>query len=603
MANDVQFVDGLPKTEDDVVNSSTLPDSTKFGGMQFRREIVIEIRDYKSRVATYITNDFEIEFSIFKTIDHVKEDDMGGIKVYGLTKERIRSFQESGGEVTIYAGYTYGNQEVVPVFWGYISRLWGTIGRNTTILNIECSANMIDHTFSGTGMSVGGSGVYSFGTYLERVGLDYGYPNVYFDFRSVPKEDLQVVKDFVSGFPFMPPVIGTSQVMFEALETMFGIVVTKKTETSGIRGLNIVFTSKTVDVVKDITNKGYNRVDDAVNKNIENFKLLYEADVNVNTATVLDRYRGLISSSIEYKVVDARADLELGEHETETLESQGKRAKTLAEWVEKEEEARKKAEAKGKEYTPKDPPKSLSKKKVNRKYNKVTALFNPKVLPQSLVIVYDSFEERYSVYRVRSMQIECNNKSGRWIMNLNCEDSRNIALTPEQEEALRKIEEQQAVAEQQAQQPQQPQPVANLKGAGSTRRDQAMRYFMSKGWTKEQSAGIVANLMAESHSYLDHTALGDKGTAYGIAQWRGSRQTTFARVFGKSIKQSSFEEQLAYVDWELRNDYVSVGNRLRNSSTASSATAIITRYYEIPADIPLRISERVPVAEAIVKLY
>lgn len=585
-------------TPSNTTNDTGLPPTAKIGNLQFGRDIQVEIKNYSTRQSTIIPNNFEIEFSLFKTLDHVKEDDMGTVKVYGLTKERIKSFQEEGGEIIIHAGYSHGNPEIPAVFWGHITRLWGTIENNTTVLNIECSANMIDHTFSGTGFSAEGKNGYPFGIFLERVGLDYGYPNVYFDFRSVSKEDLNTVQDFITGFPFSPPVIGTSQTMFEAINTIFGITLTKKTEESGVRGLDVVFTPKAVDVIKEINKKGYRRVDDAVSKNIASFKTIYEADTTSNNAVILDRYKGLISSSIEYKVVDARADLELGEHESETLESQGKRSKTLSEWVEKEEEARKKAESKGKEYKPKDPPKSLSKKKVNRRYNKVTALFNPEVLPQSLVVVYDSFEEQYSVFRVRSMRINCNNKSGNWLMNLDCEDSRNIALTPEQEEALMKLEQEQEAIQAPIQATTEQAPLT-----GSSRRDTIMRFFMSKGWTKNQAAGITANLQIESTTAFSHTIYGDSGSAYGLAQWHSPRRADFARVYGRPLIGSSFQQQLEFIHWELNNTHASAGRKLRASTSPYQAGAIVSEFYEIPRAVEKEKRVRGNLAEAIAKAY
>ncbi len=48
------------------------------------------------------------------------------------------------------------------------------------------------------------------------------------------------------------------------------------------------------------------------------------------------------------------------------------------------------------------------------------------------------------------------------------------------------------------------------------RERQAFDFFKSKGWSAEQSAGIVANIKAES-SFNEH-ASGDGGMAYGLAQ-------------------------------------------------------------------------------------
>ena len=120
-------------------------------------------------------------------------------------------------------------------------------------------------------------------------------------------------------------------------------------------------------------------------------------------------------------------------------------------------------------------------------------------------------------------------------------------------------------------------------GGGEGRADpgserEAMDFFMSRGWTKEQSAGIVGNLIAESN--LKTNIKGDGGKAYGIAQWHPDRQERFRRVYGKDIRESSFKEQLAFVDWELNNDERRAGNLLRMSTDAGHAAAIVDQYYE-----------------------
>lgn len=108
--------------------------------------------------------------------------------------------------------------------------------------------------------------------------------------------------------------------------------------------------------------------------------------------------------------------------------------------------------------------------------------------------------------------------------------------------------------------------------------EEAQAFFESKGWSKEQAAGIVGNLVVESGLKTD--AVGDGGDAYGIAQWHPDRQAKFNRQFGKDIRQSSFQEQLEFVNWELNNDEKAAGNRLRNASSAEDAAAIVDQYYE-----------------------
>lgn len=66
---------------------------------------------------------------------------------------------------------------------------------------------------------------------------------------------------------------------------------------------------------------------------------------------------------------------------------------------------------------------------------------------------------------------------------------------------------------------------------------QAMGFFMHQGWSGAQSAGLAANLLAESN--FDPTAVGDNGKAYGIGQWHGDRQALFAKVFHHDIQHST----------------------------------------------------------------
>lgn len=109
----------------------------------------------------------------------------------------------------------------------------------------------------------------------------------------------------------------------------------------------------------------------------------------------------------------------------------------------------------------------------------------------------------------------------------------------------------------------------------------AMAYFQSLGWTQAQAAGIVANLWSESK--MDPTAVGDGGKAFGIAQWHPDRQANFAKWAGKDIRQSSIEEQLAFVHWEMTQGAERrAGALLRATTNAQQAGAVVSRYYERP---------------------
>ena len=80
----------------------------------------------------------------------------------------------------------------------------------------------------------------------------------------------------------------------------------------------------------------------------------------------------------------------------------------------------------------------------------------------------------------------------------------------------------------------------------------ALQYFTSQGWTQAQAAGIVANLTQESglNPKAFNGAGGGQG-AQGVAQWRGNRLTNFQTFAGHPMNQSTLEEQLAFVNYEL----------------------------------------------------
>lgn len=124
-------------------------------------------------------------------------------------------------------------------------------------------------------------------------------------------------------------------------------------------------------------------------------------------------------------------------------------------------------------------------------------------------------------------------------------------------------------------------PLIGKRDAGQ-RESQAMRYFQAQGWSAAQSAGIVANLKRESA--FNAQAVGDSGKAFGIAQWHQDRQDEFKKAFGKDIRNASFEEQLAFVQYELKQGKEkAAGDRLRNARSAQGAGAIVSQYYERPA--------------------
>lgn len=118
----------------------------------------------------------------------------------------------------------------------------------------------------------------------------------------------------------------------------------------------------------------------------------------------------------------------------------------------------------------------------------------------------------------------------------------------------------------------------------SQRHKAAVNFFTSKGYPRHIAIGLVANLMVESGNFSDDVISGkrrgDGGKAFGIAQWHPDRQALFQKAFGKSIEGSTFQEQLEFIDWELKNSEKAKAKLIFQTTTAAEAAAAIDEHYE-----------------------
>lgn len=122
----------------------------------------------------------------------------------------------------------------------------------------------------------------------------------------------------------------------------------------------------------------------------------------------------------------------------------------------------------------------------------------------------------------------------------------------------------------------------------------AKSYFVTQGYSDIQASAIVGGLSVESGSgngtgFLNLNAINpgdgaDGSNSVGIAQWNGSRATNL-NTFISAHPELGNNAQLAFVDYELRNDPASTGNAykyLKNSTNAYDATSAFLRF-EKPA--------------------
>lgn len=126
-------------------------------------------------------------------------------------------------------------------------------------------------------------------------------------------------------------------------------------------------------------------------------------------------------------------------------------------------------------------------------------------------------------------------------------------------------------------------PGASGEGAGGTERSQyAYEYFISKGFTPQQAAGIVGNLQAESGPNLDslYNPAGGGTGARGIAQWRGPRTQAFIDRYGTTPDLAPLDDQLDFIMYEFETTESKSYNTIKGATTASEAASIFDSLYE-----------------------
>lgn len=401
-------------------------------GIQFGRYVEVEIRDFESKVKTVIGNEFEIQFDYFKTLDQTKEDDSGRILIYGLTEERIKTLQVSGGEVQLRCGYD--RSQIDTLFIASIARVYSEISDNTSITTIECSANLLNY-YRSSSVSSGGADKKSLSAFLFDISKSIGRVGIVLNLDNFGESEHQKVIEFFETYPIKNAYVGAAEEVLNLICNIFGLAM-KKGEGEEYNKNVFTVTPLGVKTIKNFITKGYDRLPQAKkpssNEVVFNATLL--EDENSRVVAVLGDDTGLIDSKIEYKIATAYADQRLTADEEETLKSQQKRAKV----VEKENEKIEKAKKKGKDYEKKVGTLRTTIQ-IDRKYNRVKALLNPLVKPQSTVSVQERVDTdmdlrgagdlaydkavTYRLYRVRSATYKGNNKRDDWIMDLYCQDT------------------------------------------------------------------------------------------------------------------------------------------------------------------------------------
>ena len=140
----------------------------------------------------------------------------------------------------------------------------------------------------------------------------------------------------------------------------------------------------------------------------------------------------------------------------------------------------------------------------------------------------------------------------------------------------------------------------------SSNEHSAFNFFVSKGFSKVQSAGVVGNLIQESNVIPTAVQYGG-GPGRGIAQWsvggrwdasHNDNVTWYANAHGEN--RWALSTQLNFIDYEL----VDIGygySQLRAASTVTAATLAFQDRYEICGTCDS--SQRIRYAEQVLSAY
>jgi len=131
--------------------------------------------------------------------------------------------------------------------------------------------------------------------------------------------------------------------------------------------------------------------------------------------------------------------------------------------------------------------------------------------------------------------------------------------------------------------------TTDVSNVGGSNAQKIYSYFIGRGLTPIQTAGIMGNLQAESGF---DPGIEEKGTArkdkgYGIAQWTFGRRTqleSFAASKGKVVNDLGM--QLDFLWGELNGAYKSkVLDVIKSTSSLEVATYVFLEKFEVPANI------------------
>ncbi|WP_179229386.1 phage tail tip lysozyme [Parenemella sanctibonifatiensis] len=128
--------------------------------------------------------------------------------------------------------------------------------------------------------------------------------------------------------------------------------------------------------------------------------------------------------------------------------------------------------------------------------------------------------------------------------------------------------------------------MAARPAAAANNTEVAFDFFVKKGLSEAQSAGLVGNFIHESGADPINPAAKQHGggPGRGIAQWEGSRRTDLENyAASRGIAWSNLQLQLDFVWKELTSTEGRALSKIKATSTARDAAVAVRVYYERPS--------------------
>lgn len=119
-------------------------------------------------------------------------------------------------------------------------------------------------------------------------------------------------------------------------------------------------------------------------------------------------------------------------------------------------------------------------------------------------------------------------------------------------------------------------------------------YLMKKGFSGEQAAGMVGNLIKESN--LNPEAWNEKEKAFGIAQWRNERLDALKKFAGADYK--NLYKQIDFMIHELKTSERPAGEMLGSAKTLEEVVKAMVAY-ERPKDKEAEVKIRTQLGEQV----